>query len=371
MTKKFLCLMTAVLILLTAIALPAAAKEKEAPAGLDICFLATADVDDGSFVQQCHEGVLQFLEMHPDSKVTDVVENDFDKLPERLEELVKKHDVFVLPGYVFTEIGETVLANPDVTFIVIDSGVTDTKGNPVSADNLYTMGFREEEGGFFAGVAAALETKSNQVAVVNGYPHLSNIDYQYGFAAGVNYANAHYDTKVKCVELPAYAGTDEDGKKIGGNYIGNYIDREKGKTIGKALIDAGVDILFVAAGDGGNGVFEAALEAEGVRLIGESRDQYDDGQKGSENRMLTSTKKDIARNVCRQLTDVYYGFFVGQDAVLDAGTDSTGYFCEEGRHGLSDDTLEKLEECYQLVKEGVIMPPAAINGHTPDKFPGL
>ena len=207
-----------------------------------------------------------------------MVEHDFEKLPGRLEELVKKHDVFVLPGYVFTEIGEIVLKNPDVYFIVADTIVTDTKGTPVSAPNLYTMRFREEEGGFLVGVAAALETRTCKVAVVNGYPRPSNLDYQYGFNAGVNYANAHFGTKAESLALPAYAGIDESGKNIGGNYIGSYIDRAKGKEIGKALIDAGADILFVAAGDGGNGTFEAALEADKVRLIGVDRDQYEDGQ---------------------------------------------------------------------------------------------
>ena len=87
--------------------------------------------------------------------------------------------------------------------------------------------------------------------------------------------------------------------------------------------------------------------------------------------LLTSTRKIIDRNVCRQLTDIYYGFFEGQDAVLDAGNDSTGCIHAEGRHSLSKDTLEKLEECYELLKNGVIMLPSTVNGHTSEKFPGL
>ena len=56
--------------------------------------------------------------------------------------------------------------------------------------NVYTMTFQEEQGGFFAGVAAALTTKTNKVAVVNGIVFPSNVNYQFGFMAGVNYTNA-------------------------------------------------------------------------------------------------------------------------------------------------------------------------------------
>ena len=51
------------------------------------------------------------------------------------------------------------------------------------------MNFAEQESGFFAGMAAALETKTNKVAVVNGIAYPSNVNYQFGFESGVNYAN--------------------------------------------------------------------------------------------------------------------------------------------------------------------------------------
>ena len=82
----------------------------------------------------------------------------------------------MLPGYNFAAVGDVASSNPDHKFIVVDSTITDANGNPMSLDNVYTMTFKEQEGGFFAGVAAALSTKTNKVAVVNGMAFQSNVN---------------------------------------------------------------------------------------------------------------------------------------------------------------------------------------------------
>ena len=76
-------------------------------------------------------------------------------------------------------------------------------------------------------------------------------------------------------------------------------------------------------------------------------------------------------NVEKQLNAIVEGTFKGENALLKADTDSTGYVKEEGRHQLSEDTLEKLDEVYPLVKDGTIVPAANFNGYTPEDFPGL
>ncbi len=43
----------------------------------------------------------------------------------------------------------------------------------------------------------------------------------------------------------------------------------------------------------------------------------------------------------------------------------------DGRHQLSAETIEKLEEAYALVKDGTIVPAANFNEIQPDDFPGL
>ena len=173
------------------------------------------------------------------------------------------------------------------------------------------------------------------------------------------------------VEIASYAGTDVTNANVGGNYVGSFADEATGKVVGKALIDQGCDIIFVAAGGSGNGVFTAAKEASGVKVIGCDVDQYDDGANGSENIILTSGLKVMGMNVEKQLTAITEGSFAGANALLGADTDSTGFVKEEGRHQMSAETVEKLDEAYELVKNGTIVPAANFNEIQPDDFPGL
>jgi basic membrane protein A len=341
---------------------------------LNICIITSSGVDDGSFNQDCYNGILTFLETHSDCTVADIKESDLAQLVPTVEKSVGDYDVFVLPGFNFAGIGDIVNNNPDKYFIVVDSTIQDSEGNPVNAaeaGNVYTMTFKEEESGFFAGLAAALSTTSNKVAVVNGIAFPSNVNYEFGFMSGVNYANAKYGTAAEIVEIPSYAGTDLGGNNVGGNYVGDFADEATGKVVGEALIGEGCDVIFVAAGSSGNGVFTAAKEASGVYVIGCDVDQYDDGVNGDSNIILTSGLKLMHTNVTKQLEAIYDGTFTGEDALLGADTDSTGFISAEGRQQLSEDALAKMTECYDLLKAGEIVPASGSNGYTPTDFPGL
>ena len=368
--KAAATLLTAGLVLGLA-AVPAAADAGAEGTPLNICIITSSGVDDGSFNQDCYNGILTFLETHPDCSVTDIKESDLAQLVPTVEKSVGDYDVFVLPGFNFAGIGDIVKNNPDKYFIVVDSTIQDSEGNPVSQDNVYTMTFKEEESGFFAGLAAALSTTSNKVAVVNGIAFPSNVNYEYGFMSGVNYANAKYGTTAEIVELPSYAGTDLAGNNVGGNYVGDFADEATGKVVGETLIGQGVDVIFVAAGSSGNGVFTAAKEANGVYIIGCDVDQYDDGVNGDSNIILTSGLKGMHGNVTKQLERIYDGTFSGEDALLGCDTDSTGYVSAEGRQQLSEDALAKMAECYELLNAGTIVPASGGNGYTPTDFPGL
>lgn len=346
---------------------------EESSDALNIAIVSSPNgVDDGSFNEDNYNGVLAYIEDHPDAKVTAIREETGvpATVVEKITEIAGSYDVVVCLGFQCAGIGQVAQDNPDVDFILVDSYPTDAEGNTVELDNVYAMLFAEQESGFFAGMAAALETDSNKVAVVNGQPFPSNVNYQYGFEAGVNYANAKFGTTAQCVELSSYAGVYND-ENIGGNYTGNFSDEATGKVIGEALIKEGCDIIFVAAGASGNGVFTAAKEAGNVKVIGCDVDQYDDGANGDSNIMLTSGLKCMSINVERQLNAIADGSFKGQNITLMADTDSTGFVKEEGRHQMSDDTVAKLDEAFALVKDGTIVPPSSAGGSTPDDFPGL
>ncbi len=341
----------------------------ESEGGLKIAIVSSpSGVDDGSFNQNNYEGILRFIENHPDASVTPVKEESGDTAAavQAVADIVADYNVIVCCGFQFAGIGSIAQDNPNVDFILVDSNPTDAEGNEIEAANVYAMTFAEQESGFYAGVAAALETKTNKVAVVNGIAYPSNVNYQYGFESGVNYANKNLSTSAEIVEIASYAGTDMTGANVGGNYVGTFADEATGKVVGNALINEGCDILFVAAGGSGNGVFTAAKEATDVKVIGCDVDQYDDGTNGDSNIVLTSVLKVMDKNVEKQLNAVIDGTFGGKNDLLGADTDSTGYVKEEGRQQLSAETITKLDEVYELVKSGTVVPASNFNGILPE-----
>lgn len=387
MKKKLIGLVVAGILTMTGLVgcSGAGAEQTEAPKqeaqvevtegkdGLKIAIVTSiTGVDDGNFNENNYNGILKFIENNPASTVTAIQEptGDTSAAVQAVSDIVADYDVIVTPGFQFAGISTIANENPDKKFILVDSEPAAVDDQTVF-DNVYSMLFAEQEGGFFAGVAAALETQTNKVAVVNGIAFPSNVNYQYGFESGVNYVNEVFGKNVELVELPSYAGTDVTGANVGGNYVGDFADESTGKVIGSTLIKEGCDIIFVAAGGAGNGVFTAAKEAGNVKVIGCDVDQFDDGQNGDANIMLTSALKVMDANVERVLQSVVDGTFKGANELRQADTDSTGYVKEEGRHQLSEDTLAKMEEIYALVKEGEVVPAANFNGVTPESFPGL
>ena len=353
-------------------------ETSEGSAALKIAIVSSpSGVDDGSFNENNYEGILEFIDENPDSTVTAVKEETGDTAAciQTVEDIVADYDVIVCCGYQFAAIGDVAEANPDVYFILVDSSATDSEGNENDYDNIYAMSFKEQESGFLAGIAAAMSTSTGKAAVVNGIAYPSNVNYQWGFESGVNYANTNLGTSAEIVEIASYAGTDVTGADVGGNYIGSFSDQSTGKIIGEALISEGVDIIFVAAGDAGNGVFTAVKEAtttdNPIYVIGCDVDQYDDGASGDVNIILTSALKVMDVNVYRQLNAIADGTFEGGTYTLGADTDSTGYVSEEGRCQLSDEAIEAIDAAYELVKDGTIVPAANFNGLTPEDFTGL
>lgn len=342
--------------------------------GLKIAMITSpSGVDDGSFNEDNYNGAMKFLEENSDAEIKTIKEPTGDPAAgvQAVADIVADYDVIITPGFQFAGISKIAVENPEKKFVLIDSFPEEVEGEEVF-ENIYAMTFAEEEPGFLAGMAAALETETNKVGVVNGIAFPTNVNYQFGFESGVNYVNKKYDKDVEIVELASYAGTDVTGANVGGNYAGDFADEATGKVIGNALIKEGCDIIFVVAGGTGNGVFTAAKEAnEDVKVIGGDVDQYDDGVNGSENIVLTSALKIMNINVERALNMVKDDKFVGGNVLLRADTDSVGYVNEEGRHQMSEETIEKIDEAYELLKTGEIVPAANFNGHTPEEFPGL
>lgn len=351
-----------------------AATEEAEGAALNIAIISSpSGVDDGSFNYDNYQGILQFIDENPASKVTAVREEtgDSEACASMVRDIAADYDVVICCGFQFAGIGDITADYPDTKFVLIDSWPT-IEGTEVAADapvdNIYACYYAEQESGFYAGIAAAMQTKTGKVASVHGIAYPSNVNYQYGFECGVKYANEKNGLSVEVVELPSYAGTDVTGANVGGNYVGSFADEATGKVVAEALIAEGVDIMFVAAGGSGNGVFTAAKENADTFVIGCDADQYDDGANGSSNVVLTSALKVMHLTVYNQLNSIVDGSYKGACETLNATGDYTGFVSADGRHQLTDETLALLDEAVAGVKDGSIVPAANFNGITPETF---
>lgn len=329
--------------------------------------------DDGNFNFDVHEGVRMF-EKDCTKYGYDAVEHanvnikgqDWEAdLEPAINGIVTEYDVIITSGFQFGHIGLKGIAdnNPDVKFMVVDSFVNDENFNPISIPNLYAVQFAEQEGGFMAGMAAALSTKSNKVAVVNGIAYPSNVNYQYGFYSGVNYVNKKRGKQVECIEIPSRRDAT-----FGGNYLGTFTDATVGKTVGDELIRLGVDVIFPAAGGAGNGVFAAAKEEDDVFVIGCDADEWESGYRSGSsgpNIVLTSALKVLHKAVYDALADYSRGEFKGgENLTLDAKGEYTGFVSEKHTQ-LSKDDIKFMNETYELIKNGRLIPAGQF---TPTKY---
>ena len=82
-----------------------ACAPKEESKGLKIAIVTTSGVDDGSFGQDCYNGILQFIENNPSSTVNTVKEPDNAKVVQAVADIFADYDVLVLPGFQFAPVG--------------------------------------------------------------------------------------------------------------------------------------------------------------------------------------------------------------------------------------------------------------------------
>lgn len=368
-------MLTLALLLVAALAFAGGASEdagkKEGKTLRVAVVTSPSGVDDGNFNYDVYQGVIQFANECAQHGYDDVVYKnvnitsmDWDTaLKPGIEAIVTEYDVIILSGFQFGTLGLKTIAeaNPDVSFMLVDAFITDASFNTVDVANVYAVQFCEQEAGFTAGMAAALTSKSKKVAVVNGIAYPSNVNYEWGFYSGVNYVNSQKAASdkswkpVECVELASRKDAN-----FGGNYLGTFTDATVGKNVGDELIAAGCDVIFVAAGGAGNGVFTAAKEHDGVYVIGCDADEHDSGFKSGssgDNVVLTSALKVLHKAVKDALIDHSKGEFKGNvSTFLTAVNGYTGFVSEEGRHQLSPEAVAFMKEAFAKVVSGELVP---------------
>lgn len=233
---------------------------------------------------------------------------------------------------------------PKKNFVIID--------DVVPGKNIASATFESNESSYLAGVAAAYTTKTNTVGFIGGAKS-SVIDmFEAGYIKGVK------DTAKKL------------GKKITvlDQYIGDFTSTDKAKSIAQSMYAKKADIIYQAAGNAGNGVFQEAKNlnstknaSDKVWVIGVDVDQTAQGNYKSKdgkkaNFTLTSVLKGL--NIAtKDIADrAYKGKFPGGKHLVYS-LKGNGVSLIKGN--LSDKAWKAAQEARQEIISGKIKVPVA------------
>ncbi|WP_328836636.1 BMP family lipoprotein [Streptomyces europaeiscabiei] len=253
-------------------------------------------------------------------------------------------------------IGELAPQYPDKKFWVFDSAVDYSGKNGCSnkCENVYSMTFKQNEGGYLAGFLAeklvaekALKGAEslNKVGVVGGVKIPVIEDFIIGFKAGFKAAGGKNSDV-----LVQYVGGDKP-----------FGDPARGKEISTAMYGQGAALVWPVAGLSGLGTFESAVSA-GRYTFGVDSDQYrtltDNAQK---NTVVTSILKNVGNALYKAAEDDRKGD-VKYGAVESVGLaeDAVGYVDDDHfREVVPERIRTELQEAADRVKSGSLTVPSA------------
>ena len=278
-------------------------------------------VDDKSFNQSAWEGVQEWGADNGKEKGKDGFNyyqsnSDSDFLP-NLNQAINDgfKTIFGIGFKLQPAIEEIADSKKDNNFVIIDSVVE-------GKDNVASVVFKDNEAAYLAGIAAAKSTQTKKVGFVGGQEGEVIGRFEAGFKAGVE--------------------SVDPSIQIDSQYAGSFGDAAKGKSIAAAMYKSGVDIIFHASGDTGNGVFSEARDImktnpeNKVWVIGVDRDQEEEGKYDGGNVTLTSTLKGVGAAVKDISTKANEDKFPGGEVLTyglkDGGVDlTTGQLSEEAQ----------------------------------------
>jgi len=271
----------------------------------------------GKFDKSFNEGVYNGIKRFEEETGVKVMEFEVTNETQReqaMARMVQRGATIVL-GVGFAQadaIDKVAAANPDTLFAIID---VDWLDRP----NLRQYGFKEHEGSYLVGVAAALATKTGKVGFVGGMDIPLIRKFACGYVQGVKSVNP--DIQVL--------------QNMTGDTPAAWNDPGKGSELTQSQIDRGADVIYHAAGGTGIGVIRAAADA-GKLAIGVDSNQNHLAP-GS---VLTSMLKRVDVAAYETMKDAMTGDFETGARVLGLAEDGVGWALDENNAKLIDDDMK-------------------------------
>jgi basic membrane protein A len=245
------------------------------------------------------------------------------------------YDMIIGVGFLFSDAMRNVAADyPNTHFACVDFDVRPGETLPA---NLAGLKFREEEGSFLVGVLAAMFTKTGRLGFVGGMDIPLIHKFEAGYVAGAKYVNPAVSISI------AYAGTTPQA----------FADPAKGKELALLQYGRGVDVIYHASGSTGNGVIEAAKEANLYAIGVDSNQNY-----MAPGHVLTSMVKRVDNAVYTTIKAAYEGHFSGGLREFGLAEDGVGYAVDEYNQSLlTEEMLARVEDAKAKIISGEIVVP--------------
>ena len=275
----------------------------------------------GKFDKSFNEGVWAGVKKFMDETGVEVMEFEVTNETQReqaMRRMVSRGATVVL-GVGFAQadaIDKVAAENPDVQFAIIDVYWLDRP-------NLRQYRFKEHEGSYLVGVAAALTSKTGKVGFVGGM----DIPLIRKFACG--YVQGAKEAKAGTVVIQNMTGATPSA----------WNDPAKGAELAQSQIDRGADVIYHAAGGTGLGVIRAAADA-GKLAIG-----VDSNQNGlAPGSVLTSMLKRVDVAAYQTLKDAMDGNFTAGVVSLGLAEGGVDWAQDEHNAALVTDAVRAAVE---------------------------
>ena len=235
--------------------------------------------------------------------------------------------VVVAMGFAQAAAVETVAQEfPETKFTLIDM--------VVDLPNVQSVIFKEHEGSFLVGMAAAMASQTGKVGFVGGMDIPLIRKFALGYVEGAKHVNPDI----------------EIFQNMTGTTPAAWNDPTKGGELARSQFDRGADVVYAAAGGTGIGVYQAAKDAGKLAIGVDSNQNYI--HPGT---MLTSMIKRVDVAVYESFRAAQDGTWQGGIQVLGLAEDGVGWALDEHNRSLVSDEMEAaIEQARQDIIAGGI-----------------
>ncbi len=340
-----LILITSLLLMVSCIA----EKSEPTPTSYKIGMITdSGTIDDKSFNQITWKGIEDIASTYQveTTYLRPVSSSEIDLLKEVANLKDAGYNIIVTPGVKFeTAIHTAQEIYPDMYFIMIEGVPHNGDSKPNLQANTVSITFSEQESGFLVGYATALELQDANLGFIGGMKLPSVQKFLAGYIQGITYANETQGTHC----------TIESANQV---FLDTFSDVTAGLQVSAIMYDRGVDAIFTAAGNAGNGVIQEAksrsIQGDKKWVIGVDMDQYEAGLYSEEESViLTSAVKHIDKAVFVHIERILHGTWQGA-RIAHFNTTNNGIGLPEENPNLSWVTLKKVAQLYKDITQGEI-----------------